>query len=417
MKLLLIHLSDAHLKDKTYIDENIINAQVQAINSLGEFEKCCIVFSGDLAHSGQENEYKKGRIFLGKLWRKLTDKFNLLYPINTLIVPGNHDIDFNGQRRNRSEVCEIINSGITDEMISKELEKFQNFYAIAEFYKCFSFNKLELCKDNLIFPMIVFDNPNIINYKRIIIDGELKINVFKLDDYESMMKAIIHPYDIIYYLQERVNWIQDYNLPNIIIGDGEHSTIFATIKTEEDFASFFKQFIYEGQSNKQREALRHLALIATFRERLIKKVPNYKTILNILELIEPRVADEFMARFDYAWKCACDDKFDFTKSIQVQYNGKKTDIVFFSVGRKELSSKEYYRVLCDAKQLQHKSDAVLIFAFIGDGGNGCHNDWCYMEKEYKSAEDALKFYESIGMFDGTMDYEIYEELCKKCLNQ
>lgn len=142
MKLLLIHLSDAHLKDKTYIDENIINAQVQAINSLGEFEKCCIVFSGDLAHSGQENEYKKGRIFLGKLWRKLTDKFNLLYPINTLIVPGNHDIDFNGQRRNRSEVCEIINSGITDEMISKELEKFQNFYAIAEFYKCFSFNKL-----------------------------------------------------------------------------------------------------------------------------------------------------------------------------------------------------------------------------------------------------------------------------------
>lgn len=142
MKILFIHLSDAHLKDKTYIDESIINAQVQAINSIGKFDKCCIVFSGDLAYSGQENEYKKGKMLLGKLWRKLTDKFNLIYPINTFIVPGNHDIDFKGVRRNRSDICELINAGITDEMITKELEKFQNFYPIAEHYKCFSFNKL-----------------------------------------------------------------------------------------------------------------------------------------------------------------------------------------------------------------------------------------------------------------------------------
>lgn len=276
--------------------------------------------------------------------------------------------------------------------------------------------KVQLRKDNLIFPMIVFDNPDIQNYKRVIIDGNLKINVFKLDDYESMMQAIIHPYDIIYYLQERINWIQDHNLPNIIIGDGEHSTIIAKIKTEEDFALFFKQYIYEGQIDKQKAALRHLGLISTFRDRLIKKVPNYKTILNILELIQPRIADEFMARFDYAWKCACKDKFDFTKTIQVQFNGKKTDIVFFAIGRKELTFKEYYQVLCDAKQLKHKADAILIFAFIGDGENECHNDWFYMEKEYEPAEDALKFYESIGMFDGTMDYEIYEEMCKKFFN-
>ena len=39
-----------------------------------------------------------------------------------------------------------------------------------------------------------------------------------------------------------------------------------------------------------------------------------------------------------------------------------------------------------------------------------------MEKEYEPAEDALKFYESIGMYDGTMDYEIYEEMCKKFFN-
>lgn len=97
-------------------------------------------------------------------------------------------------------------------------------------------------------------------------------------------------------------------------------------------------------------------------------------------------------------------------------NDNETDIVFFAVGRKELTYKEYYQVLADAKQLKHQADAILIFAFIGEGENECHNDWLYMEKEYEPADDALKFYESIGMFDGTMDYEIYEEMCKKFFN-
>lgn len=74
-------------------------------------------------------------------------------------------------------------------------------------------------------------------------------------------------------------------------------------------------------------------------------------------------------------------------------------------------------MLFDAKQLQHKSDAVLIFAFIGDGENECHNDWYYREKEYEEADDALRFYDSIGMFNGSMNYEIYDELCRKMLGK
>lgn len=277
--------------------------------------------------------------------------------------------------------------------------------------------KVHLCKDNLIFPMIVFDNPDIQNYKRIIIDDNIKINIFKLEDYKAMMQAIIHPYDIIHYLQERVNWIQNHDLPNIIIGDGENSTIMAKITTEEDFANFFKQYIYDGQVDKQKASLQLLALINNFRNLLLKKNSDYKVILNIIELIEPRVADEFMSRFVYAWNCACADKFDFTKTIQLQFNGKKTDIVFFAIGRKELTSKKYYQVLIDAKQLQHKVDAVLVIAFIGSEANRCRNDWYYMEKEYMPADDMLNSYEKIGMFNGTMDYKTYEEMCKHFFNK
>lgn len=272
--------------------------------------------------------------------------------------------------------------------------------------------RVQLCKDSLIFPMIVFDNPDIQNYKRVLMDGDCKINVFRLDDYESMMQEIVHPYDIIYYLQERVNWIQSFDLPTFVIGDGENSTILARIKTERDFALFFKQYIYEGQIEKQNAALRHLGLINSFRDLLIKKNTNYKKILNILELVEPKVADKFMERFDYAWNCACADRFDFTRTIQLHYNGKRIDMVFFAIGRKELTSKEYYQVLVDAKQLQHQVDAVLIIAFIGDEENRCRNDWCYIEKEYIPADDVLKKYEEIGMFDGTMDYATYEKMCE-----
>ena len=43
MKVLFLHLSDAHLLSNTFIDNKIINAQVQALNSLGEFDKCYII--------------------------------------------------------------------------------------------------------------------------------------------------------------------------------------------------------------------------------------------------------------------------------------------------------------------------------------------------------------------------------------
>lgn len=271
-----------------------------------------------------------------------------------------------------------------------------------------------LHKDFQIFPIIVFDNPAIKTYKRVLIDGTIKVNVFRLDEYQEMMDAIIHPYDIIYYLQERINWLKEHNLPNLIIGDGKESTIIAKIKAEKDFALFFKQYVYDGNGKKQDETLRHLALIGTFRDRQIKKNPEYKQILKILQLIEPKVADQFMRRFDYAWGCACADRFDFTKSMLIKYDGKSTSIVFFSVGKKELTNKKYYEVLCDAKQLQHKADAILIISFIGDDNNCCKNDWIYYEKEYLEDNSILRFYEEIGMFNGTMTFDIFELLCKEC---
>ena len=59
-----------------------------------------------------------------------------------------------------------------------------------------------------------------------------------------MMETLVHPYDIIYYLQERTAWLnQMQGLPNIVFGESGNVSIISRIETEEDFASFFEKYI------------------------------------------------------------------------------------------------------------------------------------------------------------------------------
>lgn len=146
MRLLFLHLSDAHFKDDTFYSEKTINAQVQALNSIGDFDKCFIMFSGDLAFSGQINEYKKVSSYMGKLWKKICDKFDKHGNVYTLVVPGNHDINFNGENRDRTSIKSMINDGEIDEKIEAELVNFNNFYDYASKYNCFKTNKLYDCR-------------------------------------------------------------------------------------------------------------------------------------------------------------------------------------------------------------------------------------------------------------------------------
>lgn len=146
MKVLFLHLSDAHFKDNTYFSQEIINAQVQALNSIEDFNACFIMFSGDLVYSGQKNEFKKALSYLRRLRSKISDKFTLDYYLNTLLVPGNHDIDFNNERRDRTEIRTMLNKGKADELIDTELKKFDNFYSEMPYFKSYVSNKLCDCK-------------------------------------------------------------------------------------------------------------------------------------------------------------------------------------------------------------------------------------------------------------------------------
>lgn len=142
MKVLFLHLSDAHFKDDTFYSEKIINAQVQALNSIGEFNRCFIMFSGDLAFSGQINEYRKAGSYIGRLVTRIREKFSKTNSVYAFVVPGNHDINFNGESRDRTSIKTMINEGKIDEKIDDELTKFDNFYDYASQYNYFTTHKL-----------------------------------------------------------------------------------------------------------------------------------------------------------------------------------------------------------------------------------------------------------------------------------
>lgn len=146
MKVLFLHLSDAHFKDNTYYSEKIVCAQVQALNSVGDFDKCFIMFSGDLTFSGQENEYKKASSYMWKLWTKIREKFIKYGDVYTLVVPGNHDINFNGGKRDRASVKSMINEGKIDEKIDDELTNFNNFYEYVSKFNSYKNQKLCDCR-------------------------------------------------------------------------------------------------------------------------------------------------------------------------------------------------------------------------------------------------------------------------------
>ncbi len=276
---------------------------------------------------------------------------------------------------------------------------------------------VSLNKNNFIYPVIVFDNSDVKNYKRVIKVDEIEINVLSLKDYDIMMKTLVHPYDIIYYLQERTKWVQN-NLPTFVMGDTETTSIMSRIENEEDFAKFFLLFIYDGDESKRNSSMTLLKIIQDFRAKRKTKGPEYKKILNILQLIEPLKADAFMERFIFAWKAACSNEFNYSKNIQIEIDGKKISIVFFSIGNKPLEDNRYCEILLDAKQLKQKANSILLIMFRSDNGRDCFIDWGYYEKEYLPNDEWLDFYESIGMFDNSiMDRATFVQVCDKLLQK
>jgi len=110
MELLILHVSDIHFKSEEDSvlkkEKNIKNAIQQLATNI---RLCFIVVSGDIGFSGSSNEYTIALDFLINL-KELIKSINDQITVEYVIVPGNHDCDF---ERN-TQLRDVTIKGIID---------------------------------------------------------------------------------------------------------------------------------------------------------------------------------------------------------------------------------------------------------------------------------------------------------------
>ncbi len=142
MKILFLHLSDAHLKDNT--DLRLINIKgiVNSLTQIGSFDECALVFSGDIVNAGDKNSYANAGRLVGYVAKGISQKYINGKIVQTLIVPGNHDNLAKNKERDNLELESYYEKKELDSRFNDDIEQLSNFYVFASRNRCFRNNKV-----------------------------------------------------------------------------------------------------------------------------------------------------------------------------------------------------------------------------------------------------------------------------------
>lgn len=110
MRILFLHLSDLHLESQECLPENHIREIAAALSpaSIGPVDKIFIFVTGDIAYSGQAEQYKSFSKFKAKLIAFLKQYVLANHLIHIYLVPGNHDVDYRTLDRDRKKCEELL---------------------------------------------------------------------------------------------------------------------------------------------------------------------------------------------------------------------------------------------------------------------------------------------------------------------
>ena len=130
MKIAIIHLSDFHIKDGDRIINQKIDGFLSGLNVLKDIYEYAIIFSGDLAYSGQINEYKNARRLFSRLINGIKIKNENRY-VNLFMVPGNHDLSLSETARDRKYIQSYYDNEKIDTIVDEELSYLDNYFSNA----------------------------------------------------------------------------------------------------------------------------------------------------------------------------------------------------------------------------------------------------------------------------------------------
>ena len=140
MRILFLHLSDMHIKNESAIKEFQISKIADSLNSFS-WDRMIIFISGDIAFSGEKKQYGIARRIIGQLICNVKTRCDHREWIDTICVPGNHDLCHNGHPRSTIELQNIYSSTAYSDNLDAELSKQNQFFFFALNYKCFSEGK------------------------------------------------------------------------------------------------------------------------------------------------------------------------------------------------------------------------------------------------------------------------------------
>lgn len=173
-KVSILHISDLHKSDDERYDnllQSLLDDSDRYSNTEGILKPNVIVVSGDLINGGKPNEITKQYNEVGIFLNKLVDNFLGGDKSRIIIVPGNHDVDWNASKDAMRELPDLSNDKSKLESAVKEYfekeesdyrwsweslmfnivdnkKKYQKRFAnFAKFYKAFYDGKREFSLD------------------------------------------------------------------------------------------------------------------------------------------------------------------------------------------------------------------------------------------------------------------------------
>lgn len=228
MKILFLQLSDLHIRDNTLATNQTIPYIINSLKELPKFDEATIILSGDIAFSGKEHEYENAKYFVGKLVTNIKGEFlDEDKKIEIIVVPGNHDISFPTNQRNRIDARKLSND--YKNTFDEEIKFQNNFFEFAYHNGCFVNNKIIDVNNvnygdyeiqfNLInsAPYSVLNDENGDNDKDLHIIPEEYFSLLKRSSSSIACMTVMH------HNTDWFNWESKKNLEEII---GKDSSIF-----------------------------------------------------------------------------------------------------------------------------------------------------------------------------------------------
>lgn len=144
MEVLFLHLSDSHFSSKETIDIISIEKIVDSLKVLIPFNKCCIIYSGDLTYSSSNSEVDMVMSFIKKLSRDIKSKYRLKNWVEVCVVPGNHDLNYSLISRERKDTALIKSAFLEKDKQHKieqiyfdDLRGFDNFSKLQKYFNSY----------------------------------------------------------------------------------------------------------------------------------------------------------------------------------------------------------------------------------------------------------------------------------------